>query len=310
MFAVMTGNEIVVDLHVMDDFTKAYEPKTVTSYLGGAHTFNALAVADGIRRENLDGKAYMLGTISTDRFGRNFREIATERGLDLSHTHDTDKDTLLALVQRSEHNNSFFFPNKADNAVTATRAEHLPQLVEEHQILVMQGLCSTVKPSGDVWLDYANRNRDMMVVYDANIRLPVIDNIEDHKKLLNRWAARAQVMKVSDADIADIYGKHADPVVVIKSYLDAGASVVCMTTGAGAVQSFTARGKIENAVTPLSVKNTVGAGDNFTGGLTLGFARAGLFDGASLAKVDSAFIHAAVQSGIDQSARHLRLINP
>lgn len=310
MFAVMTGNEIVVDLHVTDDFTKAYEARSVTAYLGGAHTFNALALADGIRRENLDGKAYMLGTISTDRFGKNFREIAAERGLDLSFAKDTDKDTLLALVQRSEHNNSFFFPNKSDNAVTATRADDLPVLAEKHQVLVMQGLCSTVKPSGDVWLDYANRNRDMMVVYDANIRLPVIDDIEAHKKLLTRWAARAQVMKVSDADIADIYGKEADPVVVIKAYLDAGASVVCMTTGATAVQSFTARGKIENTVTPMRVSNTVGAGDNFTAGLTLGFARVGLFDGPSLAKVDSAFIHAAVQSGIDQSARHLRLMNP
>lgn len=310
MFAVMTGNEIVVDLHVMDDFTKAYEPKAVTSYLGGAHTFNALAVADGIHRENLDGKAYMLGTISTDRFGQNFRDIAAQSGLDLSHAKDTDKDTLLALVQRSAHNNSFFFPNKSDNAVTATRAEHLPVLAEEHQILVMQGLCSTVKPSGDVWLEYANNNRDIMVVYDANIRLPVIDNIEDHKQRLTRWASRAQVMKVSDADIADIYGKDADPAVVIKSYLDAGANIVCMTTGAAAVQSFTARGRIENTVTPMHVANTVGAGDNFTGGLTLGFARAGLFDGASLEKADSALIHAAVQSGIDQSARHLRLINP
>ncbi len=309
MFTIYTGNEIVADVHIAKDFTEPYTPVDTQCVLGGAHVFNAFALAQGIARENLDGRVSVLGTVSTDRFGRNFLEIAKTLGIDVSQTHRTDEDTLIAIVQKSAHNNSFDFPNKRGNAVMATRAEHLPPLPEGNKMLVMQGLCSTLKPSGGVWLEYAGDHKDMIVVYDANIRKPVIDDVNSHRKLLETWAGRAQVMKVSDADIEEIYGHEADPEVVIKSYLDAGTSVVCMTTGSRPVVTYTARHRIENPVEAQPVVNTVGAGDNFVAGIVLGFARKSFFDAAAFKIASPESLHHVVQSGISQSARHLRLIN-
>lgn len=310
MFTIFTGNEIVADIHMTKELSVPYEPIDAQCFLGGAHVFNAFALAQGIARENLDGRVSMLGTVSTDRFGRNFLEIAKTLGIDTSHTHPTEEGTLIALVQRSEHNNGFGFPNKERNAVGATRLEHLPPLQDGNKMLVMQGLCSTLKISGEAWLQYANYHEDLMVVYDANIRMPVIDNIKDHQKLLTAWAGRAQVMKVSDADIEEIYGMEADPEIVIKSYLDAGASVVCMTTGSKPVVTYTARDRIENPVESLRVQNTVGAGDNFIAGAILGFAKDGFFEAAKYKTVTPARLHDIVQRGVEQSARHLRMINP
>lgn len=311
MFTIITGNEVVADFHIGQNLDQPYKPVTTQCFLGGTHVFNAFALASGIRDENLDGRVVVLGPVSNDRFGRDFRAIAKTLGVDTSHTRETDNSTLIAIVERSAHNNSFHFPNKSDSALSITQPDDLTDLPDQGgKIVIVQGLASSITSSSkQAWEEYVDRNADMMVVYDANIRLPAIDDIEEHKKILTGWAGRSHVMKVSDADIELIYGADADPEAVIKSYLDAGTKVVCMTTGSKPVQTYTAHGKIESPLETLRVANTVGAGDNFVAGITLGFAKGAFFNAANFDAATPDKLRAVVQSGIDQSARHLRLIN-
>lgn len=309
MFTIITGNEIVVDIHTHGAFDRPNTAIESHCVLGGSHVFNAFAIAADILDEDLNGNVMMIGPISTDEFGRNFRDIARKLCIDTSQAVETDASTLIAFVKHGEYNNTFNFPNRRENAMNVTRLSDLPTIATDNKIMIAQGVCSTLKPSGDAWYEYAKNNDDMMIVYDANIRMPFIDDLKEHRALLTRWAGQADVIKISDADIISIYGTRTSIDTVAREYLDAGTSVVCVTQGRDPALTFTKNAKLETPVTPLCVKNTVGAGDNFLAGITLAFAKAGIFNAAAIANADTHTLQQVTAAGVERSTRHLQMIN-
>ncbi len=306
MITFIASNEIVFDVHDKNAPIEAYKPFALEGVLGGAGWFNALALAECLRGVP-DTQAIMLGAISEDRFGNAVRTIGAELGINTSFAKATAVDTLMALVKKGEHNNTFDFPNLSYNAMRETKLADLtaPQ-IEGHKIALIQGLCANINP---VWMEYAQASPETMIVYDANIRMPAIPNIADHQKHLADWASQAAVMKVSDADIQLIYGDYADFDRVVNTYLHAGAAMVCVTQGSKDTLVYTHKGKTNVPVEAGSYQKTVGAGDNFLGGMAAALALKGMFSRAIINAAPMNDISFVVQSGVGRAAQHLRLIN-
>lgn len=313
-FTIYTGNEIVADMHLHPTSdVRLYEPVPSEYHLGGAHVFNAASIAAHIREDdNLDGQVAILGTVSKDVFGEHFMANCDRLGIDTQHVVRVDASTLIAVVTHGEHNNSFYFPNAQANAMLAVTPDALPFMKEEdHKMLVMQGVCSSMQPSGALWLQYARSEfKDDLIIYDVNARPSLITNLKRHQKLVDKWAEVAAIVKISDADIEALYpGKSFAQVG--ERFLDLGTKMVVETRGHKSVRVMSAAGAQEFSTPQLTgIRNTVGAGDNFMAGLTLSFAKIDLFKREDLSKSGRADVWYHVESGLNSAREHLLRQNP
>lgn len=308
-FKIYIGNEIVADMHIdASNIVKVHAPAAAEYHLGGAHVFNAVSIADQIKRLGLQGEVVILGTVSSDVFGQHFIMNCADHGINTQNVVRVPESTLLAVVTRGTHNNSFYFPNAESNAMLMTDPDHLPDLpAEEHKILVMQGLCSAMKPSGKHWLRYAREIEDhALIIYDVNARPTLIPDMGMHRKLIDSWAATSGVIKISDADIDAVYSANNSFRAVATRYLDFGTRLVVETRGGKSVRAMSRHGVQEFAIPKLEdVTNTVGAGDNFMAGLTLAFAKARVFSTDQLDKVGKKDVAEFIRSAIAAAQDHL-----
>ena len=105
-----------------------------------------------------------------------------------------------------------------------------------------------------------------------------------HMARLNRMIAMADIVKVSDEDVAWMTGKD-DVAAAARKWLKAGAKIVVVTRGGKGVEAFTARDRISRPAEKVKVADTVGAGDTFTAGLITALQRAKLLTRRSWARI-------------------------
>jgi fructokinase len=116
------------------------------------------------------------------------------------------------------------------------------------------------------------------ISYDPNIRPALMGPAAELRERVERLVAGSDVVKASDQDTAFL-APGRDPVDVARAWLRLGPALVVVTlAGAGAV-ALTRRGKARVLAAPVTVADTVGAGDAFTAGLLDGLWREGLLGG-------------------------------
>ena len=117
----------------------------------------------------------------------------------------------------------------------------------------------------------------MSSTLDPNIRPGMIRERRKHMARLTRMIAMADILKISDEDVAWMTGKD-DVAAAARKWLKAGAKIVVVTRGGNGVEAFTARDRISRPAVKVKVADTVGAGDTFTAGLLTALQRAKLLD--------------------------------
>lgn len=113
------------------------------------------------------------------------------------------------------------------------------------------------------------------VTYDPNARPALMGDPVDARARIETLVALADVVKVSDEDVAWLV-PGADPVAVAREWLALGPAVVVVTFGGEGALAVTAAGEQRVAAPRVSVVDTVGAGDSFMGALIDGLWDAGL----------------------------------
>ncbi len=118
------------------------------------------------------------------------------------------------------------------------------------------------------------------VTYDPNARPAIMGDPGAARERVEALVARADVVKVSDEDIAWL-APGQSIAEVAHAWLRQGAAVVFVTRGASGAEGYA---RETPAVTvpapPTTVVDTVGAGDSFMAGVIDGLARAGLVGAA------------------------------
>lgn len=162
---------------------------------------------------------------------------------------------------------------------------------------------AVLAPGGaDVARLVADRRAGSTITYDPNLRPAVMGTAQDVRPDVERLVGLSDVVKVSDEDLAWLH-PGTDPLAIARDWAARGPAMVVVTFGGDGARAVTARGdEVTARALPVTVADTVGAGDSFMSGLVDGLWSAGLL-GADARDALHAVPMDVVQQVLDRCAR-------
>jgi fructokinase len=231
-------------------------------------------VAIGLGR--LDRAVDLLTWIGTDERGRTVRAHLEESGVRVTAGSDGADHTSVAIATLD-----------AGGAATYTfdlawqvPAEAVPDLTDV-VVVHTSTIGAALAPGGEAVLRILAESRlDATITYDPNIRPDLLGDHDEGRDLVERLVALADVVKVSDEDLAWLE-PGVPPHDVAVRWATRGPALVVVTRGGEGALAVTSGGvEVEVPAPRVEVADTVGAGDSFMSGLIDGLWSAGLL-GAS-----------------------------
>jgi len=259
--AVVVAGDAFVDLTSTTalDGGPAYAP-----HPGGS----CLNVAVGLGR--LDVPTALLARVSDDGFGGLLRRHLADSGVDDSLlVASTDQTGLgVADIFGGVAGYSFYNAGTADRGLLP---EHLGGLaLPPDAALHVGSVALAYEPQAGTLTGLVRAESGRRLIsLDPNVRPTVIADREAYLEQLASWVSLVDVVKVSDEDLAWLHPGEPDEAVAGR-WLEAGAALVLVTSGAAGAWARTAAGEARVASPAVEVADTVGAGDAFMSA-TLGF---------------------------------------
>jgi fructokinase len=226
---------------------------------------SCLNIAVGMAR--LGVEAGFVGGLSTDLFGRMIADQALESNVELQHALRSEHQTTLAFV-RSEAGEPQYAFYDADTASRNWRyrsgsipfdtidAIHVGSTTLVDRLGAAQALALVREAKGSA-----------TIAFDPNCRPNLIRDRKDYAARMGAFTAAADLVRMSDVDFEYLYGD-SDHAGRATSMLAAGASLVVVTRGKQGVQAWhRAAGAVEVEAAPVTVVDTIGAGDSFQAAL-------------------------------------------
>ena len=174
-------------------------------------------------------------------------------------------------------------------------------------LVVHTGSIATVLEPGAtrVAAELAAHRATSTLTYDPNLRPQIMGSAERARPYVERLVALADVVKVSDEDLAWLE-PGTDPLVVAARWAAAGPALVVVTRGGDGAFARTSSGDtFDLPGRRVEVVDTVGAGDSFMSGLVDGLWTAGLLGAdrrAALHAADHATLERVLQRCIEIGA--------
>ncbi|MBO6719093.1 MAG: carbohydrate kinase [Rhizobiaceae bacterium] len=237
-------------------------------HVGGA-VFNT-AVALG----RLGAPASFFSGLSTDFFGEELKAALETSKVDLRHVRFSDRPTTVAFVKLDGGHASYIFydENSAGRMLTL---DDLPDLGPDVSALHFSCISLVPEPCGSTYEELMRREHQTRVtMLDPNLRGPFIKDPAGHRERLKRMIAMADIVKLSDEDLA-WFSEDGTAEDIAKRWIADGPALVVVTAGANGAVAYTANNRVEVPAVPVSVADTVGAGDTFNAGLLAAFHDAG-----------------------------------
>ena len=175
--------------------------------------------------------------LSTDFFGDMLRDGLKASKVDLRYTKIWDKPSTLAFVKLTDGHArySFFDDNSAGRMLTK---KDWPKLDAKVQALHFGSISLIPEPGGATLEALMKREAKSRVIsLDPNIRPSQIKNKRAHLARLSRMIAMADIVKVSDEDVAWMTGKN-DFKATARKWLKLGAKIVVITRGGEGVEAL------------------------------------------------------------------------
>ena len=236
---------------------------------GGA-VFNT-AIALG----RLGAPAGYFGGLSRDRFGDQLHQALTDSGVDATLAPRVARPSTLAFVALVDGQARYEFFDEASAGRMLSRAD-LPDLGSDIDALFLGGISLMAEPCGSAFEVLAlERAGDRLVMLDPNIRPAFIVDEAAYRARLARLMARADIVKLSDEDLAWLSGP-GDGAGQARALLAQGPALVVLTKGAKGARAFTRHHEVRARAPKVAVADTVGAGDTFNAGLLAGLFRLGI----------------------------------
>jgi fructokinase len=251
---IVVGGESLIDLIANTDELNA---------VPGGGPYN---VARTVARLGRDC-AY-LGSLSTDRFGVRLRETLREDDVSDRWAPFTEDPTTLAVAQIGETGAATYsFYVERTSAADLTTAQALAVLELRPRVLYVGTLGLVLEPAAASYEALVDAvPADVLVAVDPNCRPAVVRDADAYRARLARVLGRADLVKVSTEDL-DYLTPDLDHLAGAQQLLDLGPSVVLLTDGGRAVTVVGQEWQRVVPVPPVTVVDTVGAGDSFLGGV-------------------------------------------
>ncbi len=248
------------------DFTST-GPLAFQGHCGGGPLNTAVACA------RLGQPTGFLTQLSTDLFGEALFRHLQENGVDTRFVLRSDDPSTLAFVEHAAGTNRYaFFRRGAAEAAYAPRP--LPELPPETTCLHFGSVSLLQEPAAStVEAIVAQNHGRRVVVLDPNVRPTLIPDLAAYRRRFEGWLRMTDLLKLSDEDV-ELLAPGASPVEAADAWLAAGPRAVVITYGgSGAILHRAATAPLEVSAPAVAVVDTIGAGDTFTAGLSVGLAQ-------------------------------------
>ncbi|MDO9032212.1 MAG: PfkB family carbohydrate kinase [Hydrogenophaga sp.] len=215
-----------------------------------------------------------LNPLSQDRFGRLMADAIHEARVTLARETPVHEPTSLALVGLDDEGKasySFYRDGVADRQVNA--ADMTAQCAAQPGLKVAVTGCLALvaddSPKYLPWLQ-AQRAAGRLVVVDANLRPAIVPDMAAYQASVMAALGQAHIVKVSDDDLVTLGFTAPDPLDAARELLQATSTTwLALTLGPKGAVLLHRDGQGWKAAepTPITVVDTVGAGDCFLAGL-------------------------------------------
>jgi fructokinase len=248
----------------------------------------------------------MLARIADDPLGRRLRDHLGGNGVQLDHVVTATEQTSMAMVMVGHDGGpsyDFRVAGTADWQWTAAElADALDPGLAGPVIALHSGSLALTTPPGDAALRglMARAAETATVSYDPNCRPALMGKPADVLLGVHELLAVADVVKVSLEDLAWLMPGFT-PDEVLEDWLGRGPALVVVTLGGDGVVAGTSTGlRAQRPGVPVTVIDTVGAGDTFSGALLAGLYRRRLLGAAARPALHS-ISHSTLDALLDES---------
>jgi fructokinase len=243
---------------------------TFQGHPGGSPLNAAVACA------RLGEPPFYLTQLSTDLFGDHLVRYLAENGVDTHFVLRADAPSTFAFVEHTAGSNryAFFTRGSADGGYAPSP---LPDLPPETRFLHFGSISLLAEPSAtSITAIVAAHVGRTVVVFDPNVRPSLIPDLLAYRARCQGWFARTDLLKLSEEDL-ELLCPGASLPEAAGRWLAAGAKAVVITRGASGAELHRAGRPVVRVPAPeVKVVDTVGAGDTFSAGLSVGLLDGGV----------------------------------
>ncbi len=265
----------------------SYRPAVGGSPYNVALTTGRLGIATGF-----------LGGISTDFFGEMLAAELERSKVSLRYAGRSARPTTLAFVSLAHEEPQYAFFDENSAGRLHDPAAHAP-IADDVEALHFSSFSLATEPFASRLATVMDQNRGKRVIsYDPNVRPTLIPDREEFRRRAELFAHGADIVKISGADLDWLHPGGAVETIAA-GWLAGGAGIVVVTRGGAGVTAYTRTGSIFSPVQPITIADTVGAGDSFAGGLLARLSEKGLLSIGAVRSVD----HAALKDALDFANR-------
>jgi len=245
-----------------------------TAKVGGGPANTAKAIA------RLGYSTSFIGGISSDEYGRAIEAELISSGVDLSLAYRGNESTALAIATIDGSGAAKYEFELFGTASFAFRESWLPQ--GEADVIHIGSVATILEPGASELWKWATTKR-APIVFDPNVRPSIESDRDMYRASVERWIDIAAVVKLSEDDLDWLYGNES----VAQSCLERGVSIVVVTRGDKGVTAIGAGFSVDVPAAPVTVVDTVGAGDTIGAVLVEGLLDYGLsgLNGGNLSTV-------------------------
>lgn len=282
---ILCCGEALIDM--LPRTTQAGE-EAFAPHAGGA-VFNT-AVALG----RLGAPAGFFSGLSIDFLGERLDRTLTAARVDTRYCVRSPRPTTLAFVQLADGHASYTFYDEGTAGRMISR-DDLPAIGDDVTAMLFGAISLIPEPCGDAYETLMSREAGRRVtMLDPNIRPGFIADRERHLSRLGRMLDMADVVKLSEEDLA-WFGEEGDTDAVARRWLDRGPSLVVVTRGAEGAVAHTARHRVAVPGRKVAVVDTVGAGDTVNAGILAALHERGLLTKDAIASLGEADLAAMLE---------------
>jgi len=246
----------------------------LTVHPGGSPANVAVALS------RLGQRTALVTQIGADDHGALIRAHLERNGVDVILAGPAGRPTSRALARLDDHGAATYeFDLSWD--VRGLR------LAEGSAAVHIGSLGLVLAPGGQHVLRLAEsvcRRGDVVISYDPNVRPSVTPDRHEVAATVERAAASAHIVKMSDEDLAFLFPGTTPAQLAARLIGDGRPTrLLVVTKGRAGAEVATRRARLSVPAVPVVVVDTVGAGDAFTAALLAGLADSGLLSPEALA---------------------------
>lgn len=240
---------------------KQQEGLNFAGFEGGSNMNVAVAVS------RLGAEVGFGGQVSSDLFGEALRNHLDKNGVDRTFLLESDAPSTLAFVAEidGDAHYSFMGENAADRTYNPQPRPTLPDSVK---FIAFGSFNLVYDPTSSSITDIIAAHQDRCaIVLDPNVRPALTPDKAAYKENLKKWLALADIVKVSVQDL-DWLEPAKSPQAFATEWLSYGPQAVIITDGEEGVTLYRdGKDPLKIPAPKVEVKDTVGAGDTFTGSM-------------------------------------------